>query len=158
MPETGTSSATRGVGALPQLRLSACLPPTLLRIPHDWRGERPQPRSCRTRSSPIGVGVAVGVEVVSETHPVTGARDWPCPWAGGKRLGVDAGPDADPEHTDPQSRRQRSEHRRRGRYGCGTWGRGTDFDAVVAPSRARLGRCFPTGAKLVLNTAWACAV
>ena len=51
-------------------------------------------------SSPIGVGVAVGVGVVSETHPVAEARDWPCPWAGGKRVGVDpdADPDADPEH------------------------------------------------------------
>ena len=34
MPETGTSSATRGVGALPQLRLSACLPPTLPASPN----------------------------------------------------------------------------------------------------------------------------
>ena len=29
------------------------------------------------RSSPIGVGVAVGV--VPEAHPVAGSRDWPCP-------------------------------------------------------------------------------
>ena len=51
------------------------------------------------RSSPIGVGVAVGVGVVSETHPVTEARDWSRPWAGVKRARVDpdADPDADPE-------------------------------------------------------------
>ena len=49
------------------------------------------------RSSPIGVGVAVGVGVVSETHPVAEARDGSGPWAGGKRAGVDPDADADPE-------------------------------------------------------------
>ena len=49
------------------------------------------------RSSPIGIGVAVAVGVVSETHTVAEARNWSCPGAGDKRAGVDPDADADPE-------------------------------------------------------------